>query len=121
VDFIPDKEFHKLFNRVSRKVNLKGAGTPQEINRRLNWKIKEYSYLSGTTPLAQFRAKRRISDLENLISAGFGRRTIDEAVAKPRGKVALTLRYGRQRAKDILLARARRRLGSIRFRKRKRR
>lgn len=121
MDFIPDKEFHRIFNRVSKKVNLKGAGTPQEINRRLNRKIEEYRYLSGTTPLAQFRVKRRISDLENLISAGFGRRTIDEAVAKPQGKVALTLKYGREKAKDILSARARRRLGSLRFRKRKRR
>lgn len=121
MDFIPDKEFHKIFNRVSKKVNLKGAGTPQEINRRLNRKIKEYSYLTGKTPLAQFRAKRRISDLKKLIFAGFGRRTIDEAVANPRGKVAFTLKYGREKARDILSDRARRRLGSLRFRRRKRR
>lgn len=120
MDFIPDKEFHKVFNRVSKKVNLKGAGTPQEINRRLNWKIKEYSHVTGKTPLAQFCAKRRISDLKKLIFAGFGRRTIDEAVANPQEKVALTLKYGRKRAKDILLDRARRRLRSLRFRKRKR-
>jgi len=110
VDFIPDKEFHKIFNRVSKKVDLKGADTPQEINRRLNRKIKEYSHSSGITPLAQFRARRRISELENLMSAGFGRRTIDEAVANPREKVALTLKYGRKKARDILLARERRRL-----------
>jgi len=110
VDFMLDKEFNHLFNRISKKVNLKGAGTPQEINRRLNRKIKEYSYLSGTTSLGRFRAKRRISDLKKLIFAGFGRRTIDEAVAKPQGKVALTLKYGREKAKDILLARARRRI-----------
>ena len=121
MDFIPDKEFHKIFNRVSKKVNLKGASTPEDVNRRLKQKIKEYSYLSGKTPLAQFRTKRRISHLKNLISAGFGRRTIDEAVANPRGKVALTLKYGREKARDILLHRARRRLGSLRFRKRKRR
>ena len=121
MDFIPDKEFHKIFNRVSKKVDLKGAGTPQEINRRVNRKIKELSYLSGKTPLAQFRANRQISHLRNLIAAGFARRTIDEAVAKPHGIVALTLKYGREKAKDILLDRARRRLGSLRVRKRKRR
>ena len=118
---MPDKEFHKIFDRVSKIVNFKGAGTPQEIIRRLNRKIKEYSYPSGNTPLAQLRAKRRISDLENLISAGFARRTIDEAVANPQGEVALTLKHGRKKAKDILLNRARRRLRSSRTRKRKRR
>jgi len=45
VDFIPDKEFNELFNRISKKVSLEGASTPararkgyknQDLNRGLN-------------------------------------------------------------------------------------
>ena len=118
MDFMVDKEFHQIFDRVSRKVDLKGAGTPAEINERLKQKIEAYEYLRKKKRLAQRVAKRRISDLKNLMFAGFGRRTIDEAIANPQGKVALTLRYGPEKAKEILLARARKRIGSLRVRKR---
>jgi len=112
LDFLPDYEFHDIFDRVSKRVNLRGANSPEEVRRRLNAAIHQYPprLSSGW-----------ISFLKRLLFAGFSRRTIDEAVAKPQGKVALTLRYGRQRAKDILLSRARRRLGSLRAQKRKRR
>jgi hypothetical protein len=112
VDFIPDKEFHKIFDRVSKIVDLKGADTPQEVNRRLNQKIKEYPprISSGW-----------ISFLKRLIFAGFSRRVIDQTISQPYGLVGLTLKHGRERARHILLARARRRLGSSRYRKRLRR
>lgn len=119
MDFIPDREFNEVFHRVSRKVDLKGAGTPAEINERLYQKIRAYRLLRKKKRLNSKVARRRISDLKRLIFAGFGRRTIDEAIAKPQGKVALTLRYGRKRAKDILLARARGRIGSTRVRRRR--
>jgi len=115
MDFLPDKEFHPIFDRVSRKVDLGGAGTPEEINKRLKKKIKEIK----KKRLKPAKARRLISELKNLIFAGFGRRAIDEAVANPRGEVALTLRYGREKAKDILLARSRKRIGSLRVRKRR--
>jgi len=107
---MPDKEFHKLFNRISKRVNLKGAGTPQEVNRRLKRKINEYRYLPRKDQLAVFFARARMPNLKKLIFAGFGRRTIDEAVANPRGEIALTLKHGREKARDILRKRARRRL-----------
>lgn len=110
MDFLSDKEFHKIFNRISKIVDLKGAGTPQEINERLNQKVEKDRYLSGKNELALFHARGRIPELKKLIFAGFARRTIDEAVANPRGKIALTLKYGRERAKDMLLKRARGRL-----------
>jgi len=109
-DFMPDKEFHPIFDRVSAVVDLKGAGTPAEINKRLREKIRAYETQEGKR-LNPVRTKRLISQLRGLMFAGFGRRTIDEAVANPQGKVALTLKYGREKAKDILLARARRRIG----------
>lgn len=124
MDFMPDREFHPIFDRTSRKVNLKGAGSPAEINRRLKLKIDGYKYLQKKKALLVFEISKKearlgIRDLKKLIFAGFGRRTIDEAIARPRGKVALTLIYGRENAKDILLERSRKRIGSLRVRKRR--
>jgi len=116
MDFIPDKEFHEIFNRVSQRVDLKGTGTPAEINARLSQRIKAYVYLRRKKKLNPARARRNIYDLRRLIFAGFGRRTIDEAIAKPQGIVALTLRYGRENARGILLERQRRLLRKIRNR-----
>ena len=47
MDFLTDQEFNKIFDRVSKKVNLKGAQNQQEINRRLYQKSKEYRDLPG--------------------------------------------------------------------------
>jgi len=110
MDFMSDKEFNELFDRISRIVDLEGAGSPEEIIARLNQKVEKDQYLSGKNELTLFHARGRIPKLKKLISGGFARRTIDEAIANPRGKIALTLKYGRERAKDILLKRARRRL-----------
>jgi len=118
LDFVPDSEFNRIFDRVSVKVDLRGANTPAEINRRLKMACDQARSLRRT-----YRAelsKGWISFLRRLVPS-FGRRAIDEAVSKPQGKVALTLRYGRIRAKDILLDRARRQLYSLRSHKRKRR
>jgi hypothetical protein len=135
VDFMPDREFHPMFDRVSKKVNLKGAGSPAEINNRLTKAIKKeeekikmikeainegYAKRSAlTTWLKKIRTDIKYD--KQLIFAGFGRRTIDEAITRPRGKVALTLRYGRKKAKDILLERARNRIGTMRVRRRRKR
>jgi len=109
LDFLPDYEFNSIFNRVSAKVDLRGANSPEDVNRRLNQKIKEYpSRLSSGW----------ISFLKRLIFAGFSRRVIDQSISQPYGLVGLTLKHGRERARHILLARARRRLGSSRYRKR---
>jgi hypothetical protein len=124
MDFLPDKEFHPIFDRVSRKVNLQGAGSPAEINRRLKLKIDGYKYLQKKKALLVFEISKKeaelgIRDLKKLMFRGFGRRTIDEAIARPRGKVALTLRYGRENARRILSERSRRRIGSLQVRRRR--
>jgi hypothetical protein len=108
LDDVPDREFDKVFDRVSRKVDLKGAGTPAEVHRRLNRKIKEIKHEYRTDLLSQLRAESKIAPLRTLIFRGFGRRVIDEAVADPHGKIALVLKYGRKRAKRILLKRRKR-------------
>ena len=108
MDFLPDKEFHKLFDRISDRINLEGAGSVREINERLNQRIQELEYRYGTDPLAPLRAQGPISQLKALISGGFARRAIDEAIANPRGEIALTLKLGKKRAKEILTKRKRR-------------
>jgi len=101
LDFMPDREFHPLFDRTSKRVNLQGCETPEEINARLIRRIKEQKAIYGNTPLSPFQGENKVAGIRTLINAGFGRRTIDEAMARPRGKVALTLKYGRDKALRI--------------------
>ena len=108
MDDMPDRELNELFDRVSRKVDLRGAGTPSEINSRLRQKIDDYKHEYGTDPLSQLRAESKIAPLRTLIFRGFARRVINEAVAKPHGKISLVLKYGRKRAKRFLLKRRKR-------------
>jgi len=135
MDWMPDREFHPLFDRVIRRVNLKGAGSPAEINKRLTKKVKKEKEkiamineairegYAKAGPLSRWKKKIRsdIKDTRQLVFAGFGRRTIDEAIVRPRGRIALTLKYGRTKATDILLKRARERLGTLHLRRRKKR
>ena len=120
MESLTDKEFNELFDRVTRRVDLTGCRTPEDVNRRLKQKIQEQSYLPGPKVLALLHVTNRNSFFRNLIP-GFGRRTIDAAVSRPKGIAALTLKHGRKKAKDILLNRARRRLVSNRSSRRKRR
>lgn len=110
MDFLPDKEFHKAFDRISSKVNLKGATTASEINDRLKHKIFEIRSEYAPTPISYFQAEKRIAPLKSLIFSGFGRRAIDDAIAKPTGLVALTLKYGRAYAKHAVENRKKKRI-----------
>lgn len=108
MDFTPDKEFHLIFNRVSEIVDLTGAFSVVEINERLEATIKD---VRRSRFLRKPRAKMIAKELEKLKDARFGNRIIKEASENPRGIVNLTLRYGRDKAKQILLERAKRRIG----------
>jgi len=106
MDFMPDIEFHILFRRISNTIDLEGCATPQEVNSRLKQRINEYK-AHGVTPFGNYVAYKKIAALRNLVAGGFGRRTIAEAMAKPHGEVALTLKYGRETARRILTRRKR--------------
>jgi len=110
LDFLPDKEFNEVFNRVTRTVDLKDAESPSAVNSRLNGQIMKYHQKAGRNPLSRMRAEAKSEPLRKLIRSGFGRRVIDEAFAKPQGKVALTLKYGRERAERILKKQQKRRI-----------
>jgi hypothetical protein len=120
MDSLKDKEFNEIFERISMTIDLKGCRTPQDINRRIRRRIQKESYVAGPRILALLRATNQKSALERLIP-GFGQRTIDEAYANPKGEVALTLKYGRRKAKDILANRERTRRSLNRKYRRKRR
>lgn len=118
MDFMPDKEFHEIFDRVSRIVDLKGCRTQADVIRRLKQKIKQQIH-AANNPLAKIRATNEATFLKKLIPA-FAKRVIDEAHAEPQGEIALTLKHGRKKA-EILFGRLQRRLGFNRKWKRKRR
>jgi len=115
-----DIEFHAIFDRVSKVVDLKGAYSVAEINRRL----EQYFLALEDERLRRVGQGRRVpkhtlSNQEQMLKLlrrnRFASRVIAELIANPEGKVALTIRYGRKRAKEILLRRARERRGRMRI------
>jgi hypothetical protein len=106
VDSVPSYEFHKIFRRLSYDVDLRGAFTPEEIDRRLN-AVQEYfrnrarRALSGSEKKRLYKKARAIESLQN---KNFAERTIVEARSNRYGIVSLTLHYGRKKAEDMKLA-----------------
>ena len=112
MDFIPDKEFHPMFDRISRVVDLKGVYSVDEVNERLEQTVRDVRDSERAERLRMGRAGIIERNLIKLRDGGFGRRVIREASEKPKGIVALTLKYGRETAKYILLKRAKKRIGT---------
>jgi len=108
LDFIPDKEFHLIFIRISDQIPLQGAFTPEEINARIIDRAKAYKYLAKRGYMSERTAYNRAKNLENLVytrGTDFGTRAIATARRHPNGIESLTLRYGYTKAVDILLER----------------
>ena len=116
MDFMPDIEFHFIFDRVTRTVSLKGCTSVNDINKRIKNKVKQIK--KEAHKKRGGKARYSVSQLRKLLFRGFGRRTINEAIVDPNGKISLTLQHGRKKAREILLARARKRLGPLRRRRR---
>lgn len=123
-DWMVDKEFHPVFHRVSETVDLKGAFTPDEIDKRLKRKIRAYDFLAKhkelLTHVSKKEAKREKQNLQKLIDADFGVYVIAQASRHPDGIVNLTLHHGKDKAVEILLERSRRLRRSVRMRRTKR-
>jgi hypothetical protein len=109
MDFLPDKEFHPIFARVSSTVDLRGAYTPEEVNARIIAVAKAYKKLAKTGYMNPKRAYRNADNLEKLVytagSTNFGIRAVSMARRHPYGIENLTLNYGHTKAIDILLER----------------
>ncbi len=91
------QDLQRMFPRVSRVVEFRGANTPTEVNERIQTKIDEFPPKLSPGWSAFLRK----------VIPWFGFATIDEAIANPRGEVALTLKYGRETAKQVVEAQAR--------------
>lgn len=109
MDSIPSYEFHKIFDRISQIIDLKGKFTAEEIEEELLRVRNVCKRLSERAETRKnqvlYRAKKVAMD--RLIEYGFADRVIAEAMVDPHGKVGLTLRYGYAEAKRRLLAQAR--------------
>jgi hypothetical protein len=92
-----DKEFHRVFRRISRIIPFKGCRTPADVNDRLVQKYKQEKYVPNANPLERLRAESRANKYRRLIPY-FGEKVIAEAHAKPNGLIAQYLRYGRDKA-----------------------
>lgn len=109
MDNIPSYEFHRIFHRTAQTVNLKGKFTAEEIEEELVRVRDICKRLSERAETRKTQTKYRFKavQLDRLIEYGFPQRVIAEARAKPKGIVALTLRYGHEEAKRRMLAQAR--------------
>jgi hypothetical protein len=92
-----DKEFHRVFLRLTRRISFKGCKNPTDVNRRLLRKDKKKRYSSRGDPLDVFRAPQGSGNLSRLVPY-FGERVIAEAHANPAGMVAQYLQYTREKA-----------------------
>ena len=124
MDFLPDKEFHPLFKRISERINLKGCTSPEDIDGKIKSKIDVYKERKKSLRDKGVFSKainRSIGSLKKLIGHGFGERSISEAIARPRELEGLTLRFGASKANEILLHRSKSRRRMERHRVRNRR
>ncbi len=111
MDFVPDKEFHILFIRISATVDLRGAFTPEEVNARIIREAKVRKLLAERgymNPKAAYHAADNLEKLVYTEGTDFGTRAISTARRHPDGLENLTLNYGYSKAVDILLERNRR-------------
>jgi len=112
MDSIPRYEFHKIFQRLSYTVNLKGAFTTEEIDRRLERAISNFREAAHATwrEPEKKRLFEKAKAIETLKNKGFAEATIKEAYENRYGFVALTLHYSVERAEDLKRAFERARL-----------
>jgi hypothetical protein len=140
LDSVSRPEFHKIFERVSATVELKGATTAIEIEKRMKLSIwlakkeaKSITMLNELKRTLRRELGRRASEFDRqiwrlksgisramaaqrgrfadqtnkLLEHDFAGRAIYEANRNHKGKISLTLRYGRKEADKRILAQKR--------------
>ena len=117
LDTIPDREFMGIFMRASYNIDLEGAYTPEEVNRRIRAAVEGLRVLGERGYMNEKTANRKSTSLAKLVTADFGTRVVSEARRHPDGIVSLTLRHGRERAIDMRLKIGRRLREMTRIRK----
>lgn len=120
-----DREFHPIFKRVNAHTDLKGCHTPEDIRRKMNRTLKGYKLALKTGYIKDEKTKRRFLNaekkLKQLRDSDFPEATIAHANRHPDGIVNMTLQYGYDRARSLILARKTRLKRMIRMRRRRRR
>lgn len=135
MDTLTDREFIKLFDRMTYYVDFKGCETQEDIEHRMMKAIKYMKWLrdKGKKPSTRKKWAGRIKLLRTLgrdgvpatseklkgkTRMGFARRAIQYARLRPRSRLSLTLTYGKEKARKILRKRLLKRLRTL-ARKRK--
>jgi hypothetical protein len=120
-DWTVDREFIPAFDRLSEEIDFEGCRTPDDIHDRIKHKQKANDFRASNgilrTHISKKTAHNQNAQLQKLIDNDFGSYVIAHARRHPDGIVKLTLYYGKDRAIDILLARARKRMRTIRVRR----
>ena len=125
MDSIPDRQFMYIFDRVTAYIDLKGCETPEDIEERMKWatkfmrtivrkakkkstKRKWRTMLKLMYTLRREGVPAKSPKLKGKTRIGFQTRAVEHATLHPRRSIALTLFYGKKRARRILRERARR-------------
>ena len=113
---IPDYEFIEIFDRVSRDVHFGRCRSPQDVKNRIKriLNLKKKGYQSAKRQSSGRKCRSEFIHLRTLYRHGIADRIWEEAVTNPGGIVELTLLYGRENARKIMLERERRRRGRMR-------
>ena len=115
-DSIPPDKFMELFDRLSEHVRLGRVRSPQEIRGRirhvLNLLKQGYKTAKRGSTIKKFKAD--YIHLRTLYRHHIEKRIWREAAENPDGLIDLTLDYGYDRAKRIVLEREKRRRGRLR-------
>ena len=125
MDSIPDRQFMYIFDRVTAYIDLKDCETPEDIEERVSQAIyfmrtivrkakkkstrkKWRSIIRRTRSLIREGVPAKSPKLKGKTRMGFQTRAVEHAMLHPRRAIALTLFYGKKRARRILRERARR-------------
>jgi len=121
MDSVPRYEFHGIFHRVVRYIDLKGKFTSEAIAEALREAIEKCRKLrrKAETAAERNRLKHAAIGYARLIEYGFPERVIREANLNPSGIVGMTLKYGAVEAKKRILAQKRAEIRSRLRRKRR--
>jgi hypothetical protein len=109
MDSITSYEFHKIFDRASDFIDFKGKFTVEAIETELLKARNRCRKLRRKAETSRDRAKFRRAAISygNLLEYDFASRLIREAVSNPNGIIGMTLKHGKDQAKQRILAQKR--------------
>lgn len=112
---IPPEEFKGLFIRLTQYVKLGRTYSPKDIRDRIRKKAKFYRKVTRRAKRQSTvnRYQKKFTFLKHVDTHDIHRRIWNDAVNNPGGEIDLTLDYGADNAKKILIARRERQLGKL--------